>query len=459
MLGLVKTVTIHHEVDPPALEYGKPASSVVPLFLKVPADDPAKESPTVHWNGYVAVRKVGTLEIDPDPRDMEVIDTVKLPPPLGREKVHAALSYVAEAPVLALQLTKYEYSVLTTTAVNLLYMKTILTDNPRQLLTRATLMVRNVERKNIEFQLPPTSELLYFSIEGQKEEPKKLDDGSRLVSIPASTEKRETIPLVIVYQSELGGSMGVWGSSPVKSPLLREAREITGEEKTESRGRPLPVQRIELDLWAPDDYIYLNWSGNMKRDPDRPEKELVKVTDPYSLPTENLKKSCFSSFAPVVELELSYMAPKLFYFLEVAIFLLVLAGGLLLGLMANIPRLWTSVGAVLLPLFLAWLLWSPVSILLWAGFWGGLLAALTFAVLWTAPRVADWRKARLAMAPDPYLEEAPSPTPAPEQADESAGEDDAETDSGDSAPTGAKKKTKKRARKKTSKESGRDSAD
>ena len=84
----------------------------------------------------------------------------------------------------------------------------------------------------------------------------------------------------------------------------------------------------------------------------------------------------------------------------------VLAGGLFLCLKRNLPKVWTSIACVTAPLVLTWFFSDPFDDVFVAAFAGGALVALVFAGQWAGVRFGDWRRARLSIAPDPFLEQA-----------------------------------------------------
>ncbi|MCZ6795781.1 MAG: hypothetical protein O7J95_19410 [Planctomycetota bacterium] len=433
-----------YEMKLGALEAGKARPETAPLLRPESVDTE---------NAFVAIRRTGTLEVQPRETDMEIIDISQLPDKLRRGKIHTALRQLAGSPELTLVLTRYNYEKLKTTVVNRIHLRSLLSEKPCKLTTRATILVRNVDAAYLELGLPDGARTLGLYVNGRPESLKRRQqdesDDSYLAPIPPAPDGA-VIPLVVVYEQELAGKeeMGTLGR------LSLASLEVRGD---------VPVQRVELDLLVPEDYTYMNWSGNLRlrAGPGRPPPEM-KAPDRYTLTGPNLTHFAFASFAPTAELDVYYATPGIFEFLHALAFALVLAAGLLLPLKLGYPKLWASVVAVAAPLVLTWFFDDPVSGLFVTATVAGALVALFFAGERFLGGFRAWRASRLALAPDPFLENAGRPPPsevppkseskearkAPDPGpDETAGSDDAGAEPGGRASREKRPSRKKRPKK------------
>src|SRR5262249_25439905 len=137
------SVTLTHEAELKALEPAKPFTYPVPL---VHAREVRAEK------GFIAIRKEGTLDIVPQETGMEPIDPGELSDKLRRGQIYSAFRYFTPDPSLTLTLTKYDYQPLATTVVNLLHLKSILSEEGK-LRTQAVFLIQNTERQYMELKL------------------------------------------------------------------------------------------------------------------------------------------------------------------------------------------------------------------------------------------------------------------------------------------------------------------
>lgn len=454
------SLVIEHRLPVKKLAAGKP--EVVPIPLVQPAGD------TNRRRGYVSVLRhpSGTLEIKAVSKELEQFEPSRLPANVRRGKVHTALYYadVEQEPELSLELTRYEYEPLATTVVNLMHLHSLLSPEPRQLRTQATLFAQNVaSRQYLELELPPESSLIELAVNGKREERWRKEASSTLVPFPPAA--RGLVQVVLVYDQKLGNAMGTLGSIVLETPRVVEKPQD-----------PVPVQKIEVDLYLPPDYTYISFAGELKRDAQDVPSLYTTWMGPFKTPegtasrpvaaaqgigirlqTEGLLGYHFEALAPRAELSFSYSTKEFFVFVKLIAFLVVLFGGLLLVRRTRLERTWVTLGAVCLPLLIAWFQSDAmVGVFTWATA-GGVVLALAFVVPWLRDRYHGWQQARLesrlALAEDPYLEGAQTPPPEPPDAAEPpAPAKDAVTEEKKEEETPAAKKPAK-ARSKKSKAS------
>jgi hypothetical protein len=408
-LGAVSVTVTHEELK--ALEPGKPFTYVVPII---------QSSDVQEKNGFVAIRKEGTLEIVPQPTGMEAIDVGDLPDKLRRGQIYSAFRYFTPDPTLNLTLTRYEYRELATTVVNLMRMKSVLSEE-RLLKSQVTLFVQNTERQYLELKLPAGAKLFSISVAGKSQQPRqRKEGGSTLVQIPPSAGPRGTFPIVIGYEEALAQTaMGSVGSVELKTLEILEG---------------IPISKIELELYLPPEHVYFRWAGSLKpRFSEAPDMwsrfkkllggalgvettqgrqvkgapapaETAAVVD-VEIPTSGFLRHDFETLAPVGTLSFRHTGRVLFSFLDFIAFV----GALGLGLYVRSRRRWSrssmAVVFIFVPLALLWLGRGAILEICLSCLAGGALAFLCVIVKDTAAALKKSRARRLEMAPDPFLEE------------------------------------------------------
>jgi hypothetical protein len=384
--------------------------------------------------GFVALRKEGTLEIAPQAAAMEAIDATDLPDKLRRGQIYGAFRYFAPDPSLTLTLTRYEYQPLATTVINLIRIESILSEE-RRLKTRATLLVQNTERQYLELALAPEA-ILSLSVAGKAQQPRKRRDGAgTLVQIPSSAGAAGTFPIVIVYEEAIaGGAMGIAGGAAIRTLEVLEN---------------VPVGKVELDLYLPPDYAYMAWRGNLKEHaPGAPvlwsrfkdlvnavagKEEAVPAAQAAAPPpaprppiapgagaididlgtqTRGLVLRRFETLAPVGELRFAYAGRTAFSAIDFLAFAAAAAAAWLLLTRTRWSPLHAGALLIALPLVIAWFTRGPVAEVFTSILAGGAIAFLVAGTAAALRFARTRRAARIAMAPDPYLEEAP-PAPRP----------------------------------------------
>jgi hypothetical protein len=191
--------------------------------------------------------------------------------------------------------------------------------------------------------------------------------------------------------------------------------------------------KVELDLYLPPDYAYLWFRGSLKEaSPESPtlwsrfqrlwseaagSPSAPPVASPAApvsggkvdleIPTGDHRLYRFETLAPGGDLRFAYLGRTLYSLADLLTFLAAAALGILLVRRLRWPLLRSGVALVFLPLALLWFSTGAAAEIAGSILAGG-------ALVWTAGVAGEIRKrsrersrARLAAAPDPYLEEAP----------------------------------------------------
>ncbi len=453
------SVTLTHELELKALAAGQPNTYPVPLVHP----DGVREQ-----NGFVAVRKDSTLEIAPEQTGMEVLDASDLPDKLRRGQIYSAFRYFTPDPTLNLKLTRYEYQALATTIVNLIKMKSVLSEE-RRLKTQAVLFVQNTERQYLELGLSPEAKIFSISVAGRSQQPRKRKEGAgTLIQIPPSAGPGGTFPVVIVYDEPLReGAMGTFGTVSLGTPEVLEG---------------VPVTKIELELYLAPEFAFLSWGGNMKprytgvpglwsrfkrlvtgvlgaegAGVPRPERGGPAQQVPAAaagavdveIPTRGYVRHDFETLAPLGALSFSYISRGFFSFLDFLAFLLAAGCGYLFTVRFGWRKLTWAAVLIFIPLVLVWFSQGAIVELFSSLLAGSVLFFLVLLALHLGKKMKECRAARLALAPDPYLEEAAPPKkeeaapPAPPEKEEAPPEKE-----GEKKPDEVKPKKKKPEEKK-----------
>jgi hypothetical protein len=429
-LGGVSITVTHEQMR--ALEPGKPFEYPVPF---IHARD-AREK-----QGFVALRKEGTLEIVPRPAGMEAVDAGDLPDKLRRGQIYGAFRYFTPDPSLSLSLTRYEFQQLATTVVNLMRLKSVLSEE-RRMKTRATLIVQNTDRQYLELKLSREANILSVSVDGKPEQPRKRQEGAgTLIRIPPSAGPGGAFPVVIVYEEPLAASsMGAFGTVGFFTP------EVLGQ---------VPVSKIEEELYVSPEYAYLAFGGSLKpRSSAAPGlwtrfKSLVDAVVLGQKPAPATSQSqamaapplagaavdveiptggyvlCssgapagqgsdsveFETLASTGSLGFAYIGRTLFAFLDFLAFVAAIAGAYFLVVRAR-RRMAGFVACVFLPLVLVWFSKGAIVDFFTSLLAGGVAFFLGFLAVRAWKGMKEMRAARKSPSPDPYLEEAVVPAPA-----------------------------------------------
>jgi hypothetical protein len=208
---------------------------------------------------------------------------------------------------------------------------------------------------------------------------------------------------------------------------------------------PPPVNKIEADLYVPEDFAYFAFGGTLhRRDTwDTSSNTFLWVeqavssterTPVASGELQNLppisgindsfaaigKQFRFQTLAPRGTISLDYCDRKLFTLLDVLCFIATFVFGWILVRRQRYSALWVCVGLVFVPLCWNWLCTSDFGEIPRSMYSAGLALAAVLLLLKLGTAYRNFRDDRIARAPDPFLEDpvATSATvsPAPEPA-------------------------------------------
>ena len=396
-------VLIEHEEDLKGLEPEKPQD--VPI-----ADVRAEEVKS--QQGYVTVRKEGALEIAPQAENLEPIEAASLPAELRQSNLYLSFRYYQPARSLTLKLTRHVPVALTATVVDLLRITAVVSQE-RRLTVRALFWVETRGEQYLELALPDKTVIRALTVNGAAVSPFQRKDGGTLVKLAAGAPG-QPFPLDLVYHQPLGeesDKLGALGRLSLKSPGV-----LGG----------VAVNKIEFDLYAPEEYAYLRFGGTLHPRPRgvsntlawilrwgvQPEiaaggSEFPTPPPPLGQFTTQGKLFRFQTLAPEGELRFFYCDRKLYWLFDFLVLAACLAGGAAWMRARPASRLWIALGLILVPLCLAWFaVGDGAEPFVSATLGGALLAAGLLASYLKRTWVA-WREARLAAAPDPFLEEGP----------------------------------------------------
>lgn len=413
VLGSI-AITISHKENLKGLEPEKPQEIVIP---DIRAEDVKGQQ------GYIAVRKETALEIKPAVTNLEPLESVNLPAEMRSSNVYLAFRYVQPERTMALQLTKHISVDVASTVVDLMR-TTFVVSEEKKLAVRTDLWIENAKGEQyLELGLPEKASIRALAVKGVSVSPLQKKGGGTLVKLASGGGP---FPVQIIYALPLEAGetkMGAMGGLTVK------ALEVLGG---------VPVNKIEAELYVPEDYVYFGFGGTLHLrtaydgasntlawidSAVRSRKEPAEInrgdTSRFPAPppllgsfTTQGRLFRLQTLAPLGTVSLSYCDRKLFWLFDIAVFAAALVMGWILVMRRKFPALWVCLGFVLVPLCVEWLITGDAGELFAAWLIAGVL--LSGAFLFKRARAAwhDWREARLALAPDPFLEDAVAETPA-----------------------------------------------
>lgn len=416
VLGSV-TVLITHKENLKGLEPEKPQDIVIP---DIRAEDVKGQQ------GYIAVRKETALEIKPTVANMELLDGVNLPAEMRSSNVYLAFRYVQPARTMSLQLTKHIAVDVTNTVVDLMR-TTFVVSEEKNLAVRTDLWIENAKGEQyLELGLPEKASIRALAVKGVSVSPLQKKGGGTLVKLASGGGP---FPVQIIYSVPLDGAdskLGLFGRLDVK------ALEVLGG---------VPVNKIEAELYVPEDYAYFNFGGTLHPragydtlsntlawvdNAVRSHKEAVAVNpgDTARFPAPPALLGSFTTqgrlfrlqtLAPLGRVTLTYCDRKLFWLFDALIFFGALAIGGYVVSRRKSWAIWICLAFVLIPLCIEWLVTSDAGELFAAWLLAGILLSVVCLISHTRATLQSWRESRLVLAPDPYLEDAAEPllTPTP----------------------------------------------
>ena len=426
------------------LEYDKPQDIAI---ADIRAEDVNSQS------GYIVVRKESALEIQPKAANLERVDPVKLPPELRATSeagnVYLAYRYVQAERSLILTLTRHIAIDVSSIVVDLMRATFVLSAQ-KGLTTNLDLYVENERGEQYLGLALPKNATVRPLAGGIGASPLRSEkDGLTLYKLPSSAEP---FWVRVIYSTPLdtGSALGLFGSAEITTPEVFAAGGSPAP-------KPVPVNKIEAELFVPEEYVYfdfggtfharpqgervsntLTWIENTLRMPDqrpvvRGDMRLPPPPGNESFPTMG-KQFRLQTLAPRGTATFNYCERKLFALLDVLLFMGVFAAGWLLirktktapaGSVRPVYRspLWVPAIIIFIALCWSWLAVSDFGELPRSACAAGIALAMVVAGIRIARAAKYWREDRIARAPDPFLENAvqpatagPGPSPAPTDA-------------------------------------------
>lgn len=412
------SVRIRHKQNIEGLEPEKPQDLELP---RIRAEGVKSQQ------GYIAVRKEGSLEIKPEQNGLEQLEAVNLPAHMKHSNIYLAFRYVQPQYSLKLTLTRHVSVKLVNTVVDLIR-ETFVLSEEKTLLVRAELYVENAQGEQyLELKLPEKSTIRSVAVNGVPVPPLQRKGGGTLIKLATGGP----FPIEMIYVTKMGANaddkLGWMGSMDLAT------LEVVGTP-------PPPVNKVELELFVPEDLAYMGFSGTLhqRRTYDPVSNTLAWVRDSlrgrsarpvihsgdtsgFQAPRRVVGKFTtqgrlfrFQTLAPVGTVSFSYCNRKLFWLFDVIVFFAAIFLGWFLVKKHGVSRLWVCLGFIVVPICIGWFVTSDGGEPFVSWLAAGIVLAITSIVAHLRQMRQNWREARLAVAPDPYLEEAPD---APAQAE------------------------------------------
>lgn len=412
LLGTL-SVLITHEKDLKNVESDQTHDVAIPM---VRAEDVESQQ------GYVTVCKDGSLEIEPQtPKNLEAIEAVQLPGDLRRPNLYLPYRYFQPDYGLTLKLKRHNTVELTKTIVDLLRM-TAVVSREKKMIVRAVFFVETRGEQFLELELPEGSQIRALAVNQTPVTPKQRRDGVTLIEL-AGGGVGKPFPVDLVYAQSLekeGGPMGATGSLELAGPTVRSSVQAG-----------VPVNKIEFDLFLPEDYSYWSFSGSLHPRELRNSNTMTWIANgdnetiadsggQFKMPPPPLGQFStqgrvfrFETLASMADLRFGYCGHKLVIFLDIVLGLLTILLGVFMIRYQQRSRLAVGVGCVVVPFLLTWYVDGDAEELWNAATVGGVLLAVALLLVALKDRWQNWRELRIRTAPDPFLEEAPEPPAAP----------------------------------------------
>lgn len=431
------SVLITHEKDLKNVERDQTHDIAVPV---VRAEEVQAQQ------GYVTICKDGSLEIDPQGlKSLEPIESVQLPGELRRGNLYLSYRYFQPDYELTLNLKRHNPVEMTKTVVDLLRM-TAVVSREQKVIVRAVFFVETRGDQYLELRLPPRSQIRALSVNRSPVTAKQRSDGVTLVELAGGgVGKPFPVDLVYAQSPEEGAkAMGAAGGLTLTGPTVP--------------GGLVPVNKIEYDLYLPEDYSYWSFGGTLHRRELRDSNTLVWLAGgdhertaqyghQFKTPPQPLGQFItqgrvfrFETMAPVAELSFSYCGHKLVVFLDILLALAVIALGVFMIRIQKRSRLSVGLGCLLVPMVLTWYTTGDAEELWMSATMGGAILAIALLLLALKQRLHEWRELRIQTAPDPFLEDAPdrSESKEPEEAPQDAKPEDTKSSDKSDKPDEAK---------------------
>ena len=399
------TIQVDHEQDLKALEPEKPQELLIP---NIHAENCKPQQ------GYIAVCKESLLELEPSTTNLETRTAQELPTPLRPPNVYLAFQYFQPDYTLRLKLTRHLALTLSSTIVDLMQ-TTLVVSEEKKLTARAVLYVENARGEQyLELGLPKGASIRAVAVNQVLTSPLQSKDRGTLIKLPTPGAP---FPVEIVYSAPLEnpGRLGWTGT------LKLESLEVLAN---------VPVNKIELDLYVPEEYVYFGFGGTLHpvHPPDRLSRTLawlntaVQGRTPPAAQTGGYNFAAvhpvqgtfptdghlfrFQTLAPRGIVELTYYDRKLFWLIDILVFLGAIGLSWFLIARRKYSALSVCLAFLIVPLCAGWFLSPAAAEPFDWWFMAGELIAAFCVLLWAWRGWFAWRQTRIALAPDPYLEQA-----------------------------------------------------
>ncbi len=383
-------------------------------------------------NGYIAVRKESALEIKPDAVNLESLDTMALPPEMrpsaGAGNVYLAYRYTQGERSLTLKLTRHVAVEVSSTIIDLMR-ATFVVSNERRLTANLELYVENARGEQyLALALPKDAVVRLATVNGGSVNPLKREENKSTLIKLASGPTPFWVRIVYSASLEPAEKMGWFGGFEVSTPeVLANTKDTLAP----------PVNKIEADLYLPEEFAYFNFNGSLhRRDandvvsntfewveqavaaPNQPavaegaRAGLPPVTGINDSFTTIGKQFRFQTLSSPGKIAMTYCDRKLFTLLDVLFFIAVFAAGWVLILKKRYSAFWVCSGFIFVSMCWSWLCTSDFGELPRSALAAGAVLTCVMVLLLVIRWLRDWREERIARAPDPYLEDAVVPAAA-----------------------------------------------
>jgi len=202
--------------------------------------------------GYISVGKSPDLQVEAKEENLEPIDVKELPSTMDRSRSVLAFKYLTHPYALTLESTKHEFEKILDAIVNEAHFDIVISREGIAK-TEGVLRVQNTNRQSLEILMPEGPGKIYsVFISGNKASISRgSSERSKIIMLGRDTEPGREFTVRILYESKVGGDLGILGGFRVESAEIMD----------------IPTSKITWRLYLPDRYSYLYMRGSM--DPQR----------------------------------------------------------------------------------------------------------------------------------------------------------------------------------------------
>lgn len=202
--------------------------------------------------GYFGIAANSNVELAVNKVDRAtLIDVKELPPSIWGSSVNPillAFKYLAQPYTITVEVTKHQEVPVLVAAIDSVNYVSLLTDEGKNL-TKATYQIRNNVKQFIRIKLPANSILWSAFVGNRPVKPAKDKNGNILIPLEKSQLQGESLtqfPVEIVYLDKI-----------IKMKLMGKFRFNLPETD-------IPVSELYWSIYAPVDYKYFNFQGDVK---------------------------------------------------------------------------------------------------------------------------------------------------------------------------------------------------